>query len=100
MSERSSEVASLAPVMTRMVDIREPGYREGQHVRAAVDLVNDGSHPEALSDALLVAAGARGEIVQVGRHVEANMPIYMVEFVDDAGRFRVVGCFEEEIAPA
>ena len=77
------------------VDIREPLYHEGQAVAAALDLYNDGSHPELAPDALLVAAGTVGEIVQVGHHVEENLPIYMVDF---AGR-RVVGCLEEEIAP-
>lgn len=100
MSEQNPVKASDAPGLKRMVDIREPMYREGQFVCAAVDLANDGSHPDAAPDALLVSAGARGEIVQVGQHVDANIPIYMVEFVDGAGAFCVVGCFEEEIAPA
>ena len=33
-------------------------------------------------DALLVAEGAAGEVVQIGHHEEANIPIYMVEFSD------------------
>ncbi len=39
--------------------------------------------------------GAVGEIVQVGHHVEANVPVYLVEFPGS-----VVGCIEEEIVPA
>ncbi|MBI5618334.1 MAG: nitrogen fixation protein NifZ [Gammaproteobacteria bacterium] len=77
------------------VDLREPRYQEGLAVAAALDLYNDGSHPELAPDALLVAAGTVGEIVQVGHHVAENLPIYMVDF---AGR-RVVGCLEEEISP-
>lgn len=91
---------SPAAEAPRMFDIREAKYQWGQPVLAMVDLVNDGSHPDAAPDALLVAAGAKGEIVQVGQHVDANLPIYMVEFVDSAGKYCVVGCFEEEIAPA
>lgn len=74
---------------------RMPRYRVGQMVGAAVDLLNDGSHPEVAPEALLVAAGTPGEVVQVGHHVEADLPVYMVDF---ACR-RVVGCLEEEIAP-
>jgi nitrogen fixation protein NifZ len=79
-----------------MTDTREPKYQWGQRVRAGVDLYNDGSHPEHPADALLVAAGASGEIVQTGMHVESNTPVYVVEFT---GVAHVVGCLEEEIAP-
>jgi len=44
---------------------------------------------------LLVNIGDTGEIVQVGTHTEANLPIYLVEF----GERLVVGCLEEEIVP-
>ena len=77
-----------------MNDAREPKYQWGQRVRAGVDLYNDGSHPEHEPDALLVPAGASGEIVQTGMHMESNTPVYMVEF---AGVRHVVGCLEEEI---
>jgi nitrogen fixation protein NifZ len=73
----------------------EPKYRWGQTVTAAEDLFNDGTYPEREAEALLVARGAVGEIVQVGHHVEANVPVYLVEFPDG-----VVGCIEEEIVPA
>jgi len=76
-----------------MMDVRLPKYQWGQPVSAAIDLVNDGSHPNAEPDALLVAAGTRGEVVQVGRHVDSNMPVYLVEF----GQGVVVGCIEEEL---
>lgn len=88
-----------------MFDLREPKFRWGQRVAATVDLFNDGSHPEVPIDELLVAVGASGEIVQVGHHEEANIPIYMVEFadgpsgVDGAPRPCVVGVLEEEIVP-
>ncbi len=42
---------------------------------------------------LLIGAGGIGEIVQVGRHTEGNVPIYLVEFGDRV----VLGCLEEEI---
>lgn len=70
-------------------------FEWGQRVRATADLFNDGSFPDQPIDALLVRAGDPGEIVQVGSHVETETAIYLVEF----GEHRVVGCFEEEIAP-
>ncbi|GAB4358767.1 MAG: hypothetical protein Kow0026_19900 [Oricola sp.] len=77
------------------IEPRMPKYRSGQPVWAAADLYNDGSHPHAAGDALLVRSGEAGEIVQVGMHEESNTPVYMVEF---ASR-HVVGCLEEEISP-
>jgi nitrogen fixation protein NifZ len=77
-----------------MMDLREPKYPWGLEVRAAVDLYNDGSLPDIPEDLLLVAAGGPGEIVQVGHHGEANVPIYMVDF-----GVCVLGCLEEEIGP-
>jgi nitrogen fixation protein NifZ len=77
-----------------MIDVREAKYPWGQAVVAMVDLYNDGSVPDAPEDALLVVAGGPGEIVQVGHHTEANLPIYMVDF-----GVAVLGCLEEEIAP-
>ena len=79
-----------------MMDIREPIYQWGQKVRATVDLVNDGSHPGFEQDATLAAAGTEGEIVNVGHHVDANIPVYLVEFSGGV----VVGCLEDELAVA
>jgi len=73
---------------------RQPLFREGQDVLAATDLYNDGSHPDAEDDQLLVAAGGPGEVVQVGHHAEANLPLYMVDF-----GVCVLGCLEEELVP-
>jgi nitrogen fixation protein NifZ len=70
-----------------------PKYQWGQRVRAVSDLLNDGSFPDQPSDVLLAKSGDVGEIVQVGRHVEANVAVYLVEF----GERRIVGCLEEEI---
>lgn len=77
-----------------MLDLRQPKYQWGQPVVAAVDLYNDGSVPEVAEDLLLVVAGGPGEIVQVGHHQEANLPVYMVDF-----GVAVLGCLEEEITP-
>lgn len=78
-----------------MFEPREPKYQWGQRVCAQLDLVNDGSYPEQPAETLLVARGDVGEIVQIGHHVEANLPVYMVDFSG-----RVVGCLEEEIGLA
>lgn len=78
------------------MDIREPKYRWGQPVVATIDLINDGTYPDCPEDELLVAGGTRGEIVQVGSHVESQASVYLVEFPDG----RVVGCLEEEIGAA
>jgi nitrogen fixation protein NifZ len=77
-----------------MIDPRQAKYKESQFVIAAVDLYNDGSHPDVPEDQLMVVPGCVGEIVQVGLHAEANTPIYMVDF-----GLAVIGCLEEEIAP-
>jgi nitrogen fixation protein NifZ len=75
-----------------MMDLREPKFQWGQPVRAADDLYNDGSLPDTAEDALVVAAGGPGEIVQVGHHAEANVPVYMVDF-----GVAVLGCLEQEL---
>ena len=62
---------------------------------AVSSLFNDGSYPDFAPDALLVAAGDKGEIVQVGTHVETSTHIYLVEFNERL----VVGCLEGEIDP-
>jgi nitrogen fixation protein NifZ len=79
-----------------MIEPRLPKFQWGQRVRCLIDLVNDGSYPNAEEDALLAAAGTVGEIVQVGSHVDSNTPVYIVEFDE---RY-VIGCLEEEIEPA
>jgi nitrogen fixation protein NifZ len=81
-----------------MMDIREPVFRWGDHVAAAIDLVNDGSHPAVPEGALLASAGSPGEVVNVGHHEESNTPVYIVEFLTPEGRPVVVGCLEEELA--
>lgn len=78
-----------------MIEPRRPRYQWGQRVKALNDLLNDGSFPGAPLEALLVRVGDAGEIVQVGTHTEANMPVYLVEFGDRM----VVGCLEDEIMP-
>jgi nitrogen fixation protein NifZ len=78
-----------------MIEPRLPKFQWGQRVKALIDLKNDGSFPNAAAEALLVSVGDTGEIVQVGTHAEANLPIYLVEF----GERLVVGCLEEEIVP-
>jgi nitrogen fixation protein NifZ len=76
-----------------MSDSAQPKFQWGQPVWTVVDLVNDGSYPGKPESALLVASGDRGEVVQVGAHVETNTTVYLVEFSGS----RVVGCLEDEI---
>jgi nitrogen fixation protein NifZ len=78
-----------------MIEPRLPKFQWGQRVRALTDLHNDGTFPDAPVEALLVSSGDTGEIVQIGAHVELNIPVYLVEFADR----RVIGCLEEEISP-
>ncbi|WP_158672102.1 nitrogen fixation protein NifZ [Bradyrhizobium guangdongense] len=70
-----------------------PEYRRGQRVKAAVDLTNDSSFPNAEPEGVLLAAGATGEIIKVAIHTEANVPVYIVDF----GEELLIGCLEEEI---
>lgn len=77
-----------------MIEPRVARYEWGQRVQASVDLFNDGSYPDCDDQALLVAQGTAGEVVQVGMHEETTIPVYLVEFPGN----RVVGCLEEEIA--
>ncbi len=76
-----------------MNEPRTPIYQWGQKVSTEADIFNDGSYPDHEPEALLVAAGSEGEIVQVGYHEEAKIPVYLVEF---PGGY-VIGCFEEEL---
>ncbi|WP_045225193.1 nitrogen fixation protein NifZ [Methyloterricola oryzae] len=77
-----------------MIEPRQPIYQWGQKVCVEADILNDGSYPGHEPEALLVAAGTEGEIVQVGYHEEAKIPVYLVEF---PGGY-VIGCFEEELS--
>ncbi len=79
-----------------MSDSARPKYDWGRHVRAAVDLYNDGTFPDRDPEEILVKAGDAGEVVQVGAHVESETTVYLVAFSDKL----VVGCLEEEIEPA
>lgn len=83
-------------MISPMISQREPRYQWGQPLQAACDLVNDGSYPELAAEALIVAAGTPGEVVNVGHHEGSNTPVYLVEFAGG----RVVGCLEEELVPA
>ncbi len=77
-----------------MIDAEAPKFQWGQPVKSVDDLFNDGSYPNLPEDALIVGSGERGEIVQIGAHVESNTTVYLVEF----GENRIVGCLEDEIA--
>lgn len=66
-----------------------------QEVRAGRDLHNDGSHPGAAADALLVEAGAAGRVLRVGRHEASGLCVYLVDF--DGCQ---LGCLDDDLAPA
>lgn len=83
------------PTVADFIEPKAPSFSEGQRVVALCDLHNDGSHPQHAYDALLVAEGSVGEVINVGHATEVNEPVYLVEF----GRL-VVGCADEELAPA
>lgn len=68
-------------------------YEWGQRVRAAVDLDDDGTHPEAVPGQPLVPRGTVGEVVRVGHHADADVAVYLVEFANA----KVVGCLAEEL---
>ncbi len=76
-----------------MIEPQQPKFQWGQTVAAAMDLINDGSFPDEPDGGLLVKAGDRGEVVQIGTHTETGMHIYLVEFTERL----VVGCLEGEI---
>jgi len=73
----------------------QPAYSWGMRVISLDDLFNDGSYPDSAEGELLIEMGAVGEIVNVGQMVDSGEPVYLVEF----GKV-VVGCTEDEIAPA
>ncbi|MFA6902495.1 MAG: nitrogen fixation protein NifZ [Gallionellaceae bacterium] len=83
-----------------MIEPRPEKYQWGQRVVAGIDLINDGTYPECAENALLVAQGTMGEVVQIGRHAESDTPVYIVEFVSAGQVNRVVGCLEEELCLA
>ncbi len=76
-----------------MSEPEAPKFQWGQPVQTIDDLFNDGSYPNLPADALLVSSGERGEIVQIGAHVESNTTVYLVEFSEN----RIVGCLEDEM---
>ena len=78
-----------------MIEPAMPKYDWGLRVRAVQDLLNDGSYPDRAEGEVLAAAGTVGEIVQIGMHMEASVPVYLVEFSETC----VVGCLEAEISP-
>ena len=72
-----------------------PLYSWGMRVVALDDLCNDGSYAGQPDSAVLVERGSVGDIVNIGHATDLNEAVYLVEFGS-----MVLGCFEEEIAPA
>lgn len=77
-----------------MIEPAAAKFEWGQRVVSIADMFNDGSFPGVAEGELLVPAGAAGEVVRTGLHVDSGTHVYMVEF-DGA---KVIGCLEHEIA--
>lgn len=90
-----SENTSAGLAGFNLKEPRTARFQWGQPVVTLVDLLNDGSYPDLTEAALLAAAGARGEVVNVGVIEDSGIPVYLVEFADG----KVVGVLEEELAP-
>ncbi|TCF97533.1 nitrogen fixation protein NifZ [Paraburkholderia strydomiana] len=73
----------------------QPAYHWRMRAIALNDLCNDGSFTERGQNDWLAEAGTVGEIVYVGEVVKSGEPVYLVK----SGNY-VVGCTENEIAPA
>ena len=74
-------------------------YEIGELVFCTEDLLNDGGMPDADEDAVLVALGSRGMVVQTG-YLEADeqQMIYLVRFEDANGELgQPIGCLPEEL---
>ena len=74
-------------------------YEIGELVFCSEDLLNDGGMPDADENAVLVAAGSRGMVVQTG-YLEAaeQQMIYLVRFEDANGELgQPIGCLPEEL---
>ena len=80
----------------KMNEPKMPECQWGQFVKAAANLYNDGTVPDALPDALLIPSDTPGEIVNVGVVEASGEPLYLVEFTGG----HVIGVFENEIVRA
>ena len=80
-----------------MIDPRLPKYQWGQRVRGLIDLVNDGSFPNAPEDALLVGVGRRS--ARSSRSARMSRPTRRSTSSNSSEKY-VIGCLEEEIEPA
>lgn len=73
----------------------------GDTILAAHDIFNDGSFPNAAEDALLVAAGTRGMVIEQG-HIEEDTSkiLYLVKFEAADNKAELgppIGCWPEDI---
>ena len=79
-----------------MNEPKKAKFEWGQRVMSAIEIFNDGTHPEAAKDSLLVPRGTSGEIVNVGAIESTGDPVYIIEFANR----QLVGVFEDEIVRA
>ncbi len=72
----------------------------GDVVYARIDIRNDGSVPDADSDALFANAGAKGMLLNIGHFEEnPNVELFLVSFEDASGELGPpVTCLAEEIS--
>lgn len=73
-----------------------PQFDYGERVRVVRTLRNDGTYPGLETGELLVREGSLGHVCNVGTFLQEQI-IYAVRFFEAD---RVVGCREEELAPA
>ena len=72
----------------------------GDIVYAAINIVNDGSHPEVSEDTIIASRGTRGVLVNIG-HLEENpdKELMLVRFEsEDLTLGPPVGCWVEELS--
>ena len=71
----------------------------GDRVRAATDILNDGSHPDVPEAACIAQTDSLGVIVRIGHlEEEPERTLYLVRFEDDTKTLGPpVGCWAEEL---